>query len=724
MQKIKIFLSQVKDRYSENSYKIIKEALRHAIKYDTKNKRYNGDPFFYHSIGVASIVMEELELGSTSVVSALLHDVIRTKALTLEVVREKFSKDHVEVLKGLNNISTVETKESDTQIEHFKELIVSYSTNPRIILIKLADRLEVMRNLGSFPKNKIAKKAWETLHLYAQLAHKLGLYKIKSEMEDLSLRFLEPVEYAMIEKKLDETAGAREDFIGEFISPIIKEFDKTNYKYTIKGRTKSIYSIWRKMHKQHVTFDEVYDVFAIRVVLDCARESEKAQCWHTFSVVTDFYKPNTERMRDWISIPKSNGYESLHATVVTDEGKWVEVQIRSLRMDDVAERGIAAHWRYKGVEGVGVSSEQWLSRLREMMESVDIDGDSLKFETDAVSGTDEVFVFTPTGDIRKLRKGATILDFAFDIHSDLGSKCVGGRINHKNVSIKEVLKNGDLVEIATVKSQKPKADWLNIVVTSKARSRIKFYLREEETKMAKLGREELERKVKNWKLPLEIEASGTVLMKYYKQKSVTDVYGMIASDKVTMAEVKDILTKHVNGELSLKVTEERIEKITKKKSENSSDCLIIDQTLKGIEYRLAKCCNPIFGDEIFGFVTVLGGITIHRQDCVNGFRLKDKFPYRVISAAWSSAQASGLFSAKIVIESVDVLGLEHSIRDVLKELKISLRSMNMSYAGDLVTVVITVEVSSISMLDSIIYRVMKIDGVTKVYRSSGSVNYF
>lgn len=721
MQKIKIFLSQVKDRYSENSYKIIKEALRYAIKYDTKNKRYNGDPFFYHSIGVASIVMEELELGSTSVVSALLHDVIRTKALSLEVVREKFSKDHVEVLKGLNNISTVETKESDTQIEHFKELIVSYSTNPRIILIKLADRLEVMRNLGSFPKNKIAKKAWETLHLYAQLAHKLGLYKIKSEMEDLSLRFLEPIEYAMIEKKLDETAGAREDFIGEFISPIIKEFDKTNYKYTIKGRTKSIYSIWRKMHKQHVTFDEVYDVFAIRVVLDCARESEKAQCWHTFSVVTDFYKPNTERMRDWISIPKSNGYESLHATVVTDEGKWVEVQIRSLRMDDVAERGIAAHWRYKGVEGVGVSSEQWLSRLREMMESVDIDGDSLKFETDAVSGTDEVFVFTPTGDIRKLRKGATILDFAFDIHSDLGSKCVGGRINHKNVSIKEVLKNGDLVEIATVKSQKPKADWLNIVVTSKARSRIKFYLREEETKMAKLGREELERKVKNWKLPLEIEASGTVLMKYYKQKSVTDVYGMIASDKVTMAEVKDILTKHVNGELSLKVTEERIEKITKKKSENSSDCLIIDQTLKGIEYRLAKCCNPIFGDEIFGFVTVLGGITIHRQDCVNGFRLKDKFPYRVISAAWSSAQASGLFSAKIVIESVDVLGLEHSIRDVLKELKISLRSMNMSYAGDLVTVVITVEVSSISMLDSIIYRVMKIDGVTKVYRSSGNV---
>lgn len=721
MQKIKIFLSQVKDRYSENSYKIIKEALRYAIKYDTKNKRYNGDPFFYHSIGVASIVMEELELGSTSVVSALLHDVIRTKALTLEVVREKFSKDHVEVLKGLNNISTVETKESDTQIEHFKELIVSYSTNPRIILIKLADRLEVMRNLGSFPENKIAKKAWETLHLYAQLAHKLGLYKIKSEMEDLSLRFLEPVEYAMIEKKLDETAGAREDFIGEFISPIIKEFDKTNYKYTIKGRTKSIYSIWRKMHKQHVTFDEVYDVFAIRVVLDCERESEKAQCWHTFSVVTDFYKPNTERMRDWISIPKSNGYESLHATVVTDEGKWVEVQIRSLRMDDVAERGIAAHWRYKGVEGVGVSSEQWLSRLREMMESVDIDGDSLKFETDAVSGTDEVFVFTPTGDIRKLRKGATILDFAFDIHSDLGSKCVGGRINHKNVSIKEVLKNGDLVEIATVKSQKPKADWLNIVVTSKARSRIKFYLREEETKMAKLGREELERKVKNWKLPLEIEASGTVLMKYYKQKSVTDVYGMIASDKVTMAEVKDILTKHVHGELSLKVTEERIEKITKKKSENSSDCLIIDQTLKGIEYRLAKCCNPIFGDEIFGFVTVLGGITIHRQDCVNGFRLKDKFPYRVISAAWSSAQASGLFSAKIVIESVDVLGLEHSIRDVLKELKISLRSMNMSYAGDLVTVVITVEVSSISMLDSIIYRVMKIDGVTKVYRSSGNV---
>ncbi|MFI3267821.1 MAG: RelA/SpoT family protein [Rikenellaceae bacterium] len=720
MNKIKDFLVSVRSNFSSHSYDSVKEALKIAIKCSEDRKRYNGDPFYYHEVGVAKIVIDELGMGSVSVVCSLLHEAVRSKNITLEEVTKKFSSEHAEILMGMNNISTVKTKTSQSQLENFKELIVSYSTNPRIILIKLADRLEVMRSLAEFPEAKRAKKSWETLHLYSQLAHKLGLYKIKSEMEDISLMYLEPVSYSHIKENLEKTAGERENFIEFFTAPVIRELDKANYKYSIKGRTKSIYSIWRKMKKQRISFSEVYDVFAIRIVIDCPKESEKAQCWHSFSIVTDFYKPNTERMRDWISIPKSNGYESLHTTVVTNEGKWVEVQIRTKRMDEVAEMGIAAHWKYKGVSGGEASSEQWLSRLREMMESVEIEDDKIKFETDKlVGGTKEVFVFTPDGDLRKLRKGATVLDFAYDIHSGLGSKCVGGRINHKNVPIKEVLKNGDLVEILTVKNQKPKADWLTFAVTSKARTRIKAFLREEETKMANLGREELERKVKNWKLPLDIETSGNVLMKYFKQKSILEIYGLIVDEKISMTEVKDVLTKHVNGELALKVTEERNDKKEKevtRREENASDLLVIDGSLKGIEYKLSKCCNPIFGDDIFGFVTVLGGITIHRTDCVNGVSLHERFPYRVIKAAWGKEGVSRSFSSKVVIESDDVLGLELAIRDVLKNLKITLRGLNMNYEKDSVKITVTTEVSSIESLDSIIHKVLRIKGVRKAYR--------
>lgn len=716
MQSIKKFLLSASDRFSKSSYKTIKEALRLAIKYDNKKNRYDDSPFYHHPLGVASIVMNELELGAKSVVCALLHEIVRIDSFELSDVESQFGVEYAETLKGLNNISTVETKRSRDQVEHYKELIVNYSTNPRIILIKLADRLEVMRSLETFPSAKRAKKAWETLHLYSQLAHKLGLYKIKSEMEDLSLQYLEPEEYLEIKNNLEKTEGERKDFIAFFTSPIIAELDKLGFKYSIKGRTKSIYSIWRKMKKQKVSYEEVYDVFAIRIVIDCPMELEKAQCWHSYSIVTDFYKPNTERMRDWISIPKSNGYESLHTTVVTSEGKWVEVQIRTKRMDEVAERGIAAHWRYKGVSGGEATSEQWLSRLRETMESIEIEGDSLKFETDKVLSTKEVFVFTPKGDIRKLRKGATILDFAYDIHSDIGNKCVGGRINHKNVPIKEVLNNGDLVEIITLKNQKPKADWLNIVVTSKAVSRIKVFLREEEMKQAKLGREELERKMKNWKIPLDIEEGGNIIMRYYKQKSVTDIYAMIAEEKINTLEIKDILSRHAAGELQLRVTEERVEKKERPKQASKSDCLIIGKTLKGIDYKLAKCCNPLYGDDIFGFVTVLGGITIHRKDCVNAKSLIEQYPYRVIESAWNSEQINGSFSAKITIESEDIMGLEHSIRDVLKSLKIEIRGLAMSYTSKGVISELTVEVGALPMVDSVIHKVIKIKGVNKAYR--------
>ena len=722
MQKIKTFIASAKGRFSPASYEKIKEALRLAISCSSQRVRYDGSPFAEHAVGVAAIVIEELELGATSVIASLLHDAVREGQLDSAAVRERFGDECAEVLDGMTNISAVETKPNREQVEHFKELIVSYSTNPRIILIKLADRLEVMRSLDIFPQEKRLRKAWETLHVYSQLAHKLGLYKMKSEMEDLSLRYLEPDDYEAIRSRLEATADARENFIETFVAPIRERLLKDGLAFTVKGRTKSIYSIWRKMKKQRIPFEEVYDVFAIRIVIDCPPAQEKSLCWHVYSVVTDFYNPNPQRMRDWISIPKSNGYESLHTTVVTDQGKWVEVQIRSGRMDVVAERGIAAHWRYKGVEGGRQGSGEWLARLREMMENADVDPDGgrLNFNLPMEPTSKEVFVFTPNGDLRKLPEGATLLDFAYDIHSDLGNHCVGGRINRRNVQIREVLKNGDLVEVMTVKTQKPKPDWLHIAVTNKARSRIRNFLREEAVKQADIGREELERKLRNWKLPLSLEESVTLLQKHYKLKTGLEFYGLIAEEKIPMSEIKELLQKHLAGENITRTTEERGDRKEKREG-GKEDCLVIDERLRDVEYKLAKCCNPIYGDDIFAFVTVLNGISVHRQDCANGNRLRERFPYRVLKAQWSADHSAGRsFSARIGISADDVMGLEPSIRDVFKTLRIHLRNLSLSYGPDGVSGVLTVEVSSLAMLDSVIYNLLKIKGMNKAFRLQGN----
>ncbi|MEG1648720.1 MAG: HD domain-containing protein, partial [Rikenellaceae bacterium] len=631
----------------------------------------------------------------------------------LSEVETDFGIECAQVLRGMNDISSVETKSQIEQVGHFQELIVSYSVNPRIILLKLADRLEVMRSLAMFPDTKRTKKSWESLNIYAQIAHKLGLYKIKSELEDIALSYLEPDDYSQISNKLETSATEREQFITAFSAPIIDKLTADNLKFTIKARTKSIYSIWRKMKKQKVTFEEVYDVFAIRIVIDCPQEEEKSLCWHAYSIVTDFNKPNPERMRDWISIPKSNGYESLHATVVTDNGRWVEVQIRSLRMDEVAEQGIAAHWRYKGVEEN--SRETWLKQLREVVEGITI-GSTTQNLGATFEGTDkEILVFTPNGDLRKLPVGSTILDFAFDIHTALGCKCTGGKVNHKNVTIKDVLKNGDLVEITTLKNQKPKSSWLNIAITSKAKNRIKAFLREEEAKRSIFGREELERKIKNWKANIHIDEAITLLTRYYKSKNGKEFLDMIADEKVQMTEIKELLLRHTAGENILRTTEERVPK-EKRAKDKKGDFLIIDHNQKGIDYKLAKCCNPIYGDDIFSFVTVMNGITIHRSDCVNAARLRERFAYRILPARWNDSPPDGAFIAKLSIISDDVIGLEHSIRDALKELKINLRGMNMSYESDHIRGVITLEVTSIGYIDTIIYSLQKIKGIHKVYR--------
>ena len=543
----------VRANFSEQTQALVDEALVYADGKLASLTRYDGSPLLTHAAAVAGIVISEVGLGRNSTISAILHDVVRLAhkqlpaeeflALTADI-RSRFGEQVVGITIGMCNISELKLKVAKEQAENFRDLLVSYSEDPRVILIKLADRLEVMRSLEIFPHEKWRKKSWESMNLYAQIAHKLGLYSLKSELEDIALKYLEPKDYEHIVTKLEESADERKAFIARFLVPIEERLHKLGIKYHIKSRTKSIFSIWTKMHKQHVPFEGVYDIFAIRIIIDCPKEQEKPQCWTAYSVVTDFYTPNPNRMRDWISIPKSNGYESLHTTV-SAEGRWVEVQIRTERMDAVAERGIAAHWRYKGVNQGAQTSEVWLGRLRELLEDTT---HSLAQRFDAKPASGEIFVFTPNGDLRKLPEGASLLDFAFDIHTSLGSTCVGGKVNNRAVSIREQLRNGDIVEILTQKNQTPKSDWLNFVVTSKARNKIKSFLREEQAKHTRMGREELERKLKNWKFPLTIDEAVAYLVKYFKVRTGTEIYALIATQKVDLGTIKEILTRHISGE--------------------------------------------------------------------------------------------------------------------------------------------------------------------------------
>lgn len=707
------FLKIARSVFDDTVYDVVCSALRVAVDLLKGMTRHDGTPFVTHAINTAIIVIQEVGLGRNSTVSTLLHDVVRLGLMDAEQVGERFGKQCVGILQGLCNISEVDPKVESKQADNFRELIVSYSTDPRVILIKLADRLEVMRKLDIFPREKRKKKSWESLNLYAQIAHKLGLYNIKSELEDIALKYLEPKDYEYISRRLSETAAEREEFIRAFVKPIEEKMQHLGIKYHLKSRTKSIYSIWRKMKRMHIGFDEVYDLFAIRIIIDCPREQEKAQCWAIYSIVTDFYTPNPDRMRDWLSIPKSNGYESLHTTVVTDTGRWVEIQIRSERMDEIAEHGVAAHWRYKGVSGGAMGTEEWFAKLREIMETTQHQEIAQKFDAKLSSG--EIFVFTPNGDLRKLNEGATVLDFAFEIHSNLGASCIGGKVNHRNVSFREVLRNGDIVEILTSKTQKPKADWLNFVTTSKARNKIKAYMREEQAKAASLGREELERKIKNWKLSITMDDAVVTLCKYYKLKTGTELYGQIAQQKIILSDIKEILTRYLNG--TLDGDHELKGPVAFKVSSDNTDALVIDESLSNIEYKLAKCCNPIFGDEIFGFTTVNNGITIHRQDCPNAIRLKERYPYRVLPARWQQSAAKGAFVATIRIQADDTTGLVNKIAEVInRDLKVNIRSMNLSLSGGMLSGLINIEVTGTQLVDAVIYSLMRIKGIQRVFR--------
>lgn len=725
------FRTLVRSTFSEQTQTLVDEALAYAEEKLAGLARYDGRPLLSHGISVASIVISEIGLGRNSTISSILHDVVRLAhkqlpgeeflALT-EEIRRRFGDQAVGITVGLANISELKLKVAKEQADNFRDLIVSYSEDPRVILIKLADRLEVMRSLHIFPREKWRKKSWEAMNLYAQIAHKLGLYGIKSELEDIALKYLEPKDYEHIVAKLEESAEERRAFIERFLVPVRERLDRLGMKYHIKSRTKSIFSIWTKMHKQHVPFEGVYDIFALRIIIDCPPEAEKQQCWTAYSVVTDFYTPNPNRMRDWISIPKSNGYESLHTTV-SAEGRWVEVQIRTERMDAVAERGIAAHWRYKGVNQGAQTSEMWLGRLRELMEDTT---HALAQRFDAKPASGEIFVFTPNGDLRKLPEGATLLDFAFDIHTSLGASCTGGKVNNRAASIRETLHNGDIVEILTQKNQTPKSDWLSFVVTSKARNKIKSYIREEQAKHTRMGREELERKLKNWKLGITIDEAVAYLARHFKLRLGTEVYALLATQKLDFGSVKEILARHLSGEAeeerraaAAEVERQKAAQHNAREQAAPQDALVIDDDISKIQYKLAKCCNPIKGDDVFGFITINSGITIHRCDCPNARRMRENYPYRIIEARWR-ASAEGAFRVAIRIVAADMTGMVNHITEVIsRDLKLNIRSMNFeTAAGGCIAGTVAVEVPGAAVAETLLHQILRIKGVQRAYRIS------
>ena len=617
--------------YAPHEQQYLEAAQRLAYRALAQEQRSNGAPFMEHVNAVASIVAQEFCLPSQSVCVVLLHEATRKHPEFLIEVKREFPPEFYSMVLGLNRISTINPNDTRLQAENYRKLIVAYSSDPTVVLIKLADRLEVMRSLSIFPKSQHLRKATETLMLYAPLAHQLGLYALKSELEELSFRYSEPEAYRTIAAKLEASVGERELSLPSFTTPIETELKRYGIIYEIKSRTKSAYSIWKKMQIQQVPFEGVFDILALRIILDVPsiRSAEHEACWQVYSIVTALFTPDTARMRDWLSKPRPNGYESLHITVSDGEGRMVEVQIRTRRMDELAENGIAAHWSYKGVKREK-AIEEWLERVRELLQS-DLSPDSDSSHFFSQFKLDEVFVFTPTGDLRRLPAGASVLDFAFAIHSNVGVKCSGAKIDNRIVPIREKVKMGDVVEIITSKNQRPSADWLNIVVTNKAKTKIRQKLREFEGKKDMLGRELLERRMKNWKMELNDDVL-TRLQRHFKYKTISDLYSALAQEEVAIDKIKELLERPRD---ELERTKGRALPDSKKESEGADgDYLVIDHKLSHIPYKIAKCCNPTPDDDVFGFISAKEGIKLHRTSCPNAPQLYERYDYRIISVQW------------------------------------------------------------------------------------------
>ncbi len=681
-----------------------------------KSSVYNRD-IILTTLNSARIAVNEIGLGRTSVISLFIYHSLSEKQPDLKLIASQYNDTVALITEGLLKIGQIDEKTTSSQAENFRSFLLNLARDVRVILIRLAEQTELMREMRHFSEENQIRLASEAMFLYAPLAHRLGLYLIKSEMEDLALKYTDRENYDLIARKLSETMRARKTFIEEFIKPISDELEKQGFEFDIKGRPKSIFSIWNKMQKKDVEFEDIYDLFAIRIILKSELKNEKADCWQVYSAVTDIYQPNPQRLRDWISIPKSNGYESLHTTVIGPGGRWVEVQIRTERMNEIAEKGVAAHWKYKGIEGHN-GIDNWLNRVREIIESPEPDASNFIDDFKLSLYSKEIFVFTPKGDLRKFPEGATILDFAYDIHTDLGSSCTGARVNGRTVPIRYAMKNGDKIEILSSKTQKPNLDWLNYVVTSKAQKKIRQKINEEQAKEAENGKEILKRRFKNWKIEFSDE-SIRKLLKKFKYPNSQELYYLVANEKVDLGEIKEFLSSELVEESVETKPVEEIEKSIKdqKPGERIEDFLVIDEKIDNIDYKLAKCCTPIMGDHIFGFVTVSEGIKIHRTNCPNAAQLIGKYGYRVVKAKWTRKGPESVFPVNIRVIGEDYAGLLKNISEAIaKDLKIYVRSITMDTTDGMTSCRINLMVRDLEHLDSLITRISTLKGIYKVSR--------
>lgn len=715
--------------------KTLRSAAGHAVTRTEEKKIYsclkaaasNGDIVrdvfginpILSSFRTALIAHEEIGLKHDGIIAILLYTGIKDNSAAIEKIREEFGENVSRIIKGLVKIQELYKKNPVIESENFRNLLLSFAEDMRVILIMIADRVNLMRQIRDTDNiDAKFKVSEEASYLYAPLAHKLGLYKLKSELEDLSLKYLEHDAYYMIKNKLNETKKNRDLYIEKFIAPIEKKLTDAGLKFHMKGRTKSIHSIWQKMKKQKCNFEGIFDLFAIRIILDSPPELEKVQCWQVFALITNMYVPNHNRMRDWLTVPKSNGYESLHITVNGPEGKWVEVQIRTERMDDVAERGLAAHWRYKGIKG-DAGQDDWLNSIRRALESKDDMQVMDRFKMDLYE--DEIFVFTPRGDLIRFPKGATVLDFAYHIHSNIGNCCVGAKINGKIVTLRYVLKSGDQIDIITSNNQTPKQDWINIVKTSRAKAKIRQALKETQIKDGLYAKEMLERRMKNRKIELS-EATMSHLIKKLGFKETKDFYKQIADETLDMNHVIDTYLKIQNHDSITPSQNVRsaegfsFEAPVSDKGIGHEDVLVIDRNMKGLEYSLSKCCHPVYGDDIFGFVTVNGGIKIHKTSCPNSHELHKRFGYRIVKAQWSGKGVSQYTTILRVVGN-DNIGILNNITSVIsKEEKIMIRSINVDSSDGLFSGNIVISVGDINRLEKLIKKLGTIKGVKQIRR--------
>jgi guanosine-3',5'-bis(diphosphate) 3'-pyrophosphohydrolase len=722
LREYRSLLRSLKQRLKKGDKRLVRRAFEIAADAHKHMRRKSGEPYILHPLAVAKIVVDEIGLGVTSVICALLHDTVEDTEVTLHEIESEFGSTSSKIVEGLTKISNVvETKNTTQQAENFKKILLTLADDPRVILIKIADRLHNMRTMDSMSREKQLKIASETTYLYAPLATRLGLYEIKSELEDLSMKYTETKMFEEITQKLKDTKRERTRYINEFIKPIKEELERNHFQFEIYGRPKSVHSIWHKMKTKHVSFEEVYDLFAIRIILNT--QTEKEDCWKVFSIITNYYQHSVERLRDWVSTPKSNGYEALHTTVMGPGGRWVEVQIRTERMNEIAEKGLAAHWKYKeGSNNQESKLDDWLRHIRELLQNPD--SNAMDFIQDLKKDIfgDEIYVYTPQGDMRILPTGSTALDFAFDIHSELGKQCIGAKVNYKLVPIGHVLRNADQIEIISSKKQKPHADWLNLVVTAKAKSRIKYYLKEEKRRIAADGKVILFRKLEHMKATTHANNIQEIVS-YFKYASPNDLYYAVA---ISNFDVKELARFTLIGDRLEAPHEPERKPITREEpAEYDPDhampgkgyeLVLFGEKSDKIEYKLAACCQPIPGDDVFGFVTSGEGLKIHRTNCPNAATLLANYGHRVVKAKWAKNKEIS-FLTGVRINGIDDVGIINKITNVVSgEMKMNMRSMSIDSSEGLFEGTIMVFVNHKEELDELCQRLSALEGINKVLR--------